>query len=301
MDQTEELILRIRERKPGRILLQLPEGLRMKAMEIVSRIEEEGVKVILSADPTYGACDLADYEAKKLHCDLLVHVGHNKFYADFPAEIPVIYFPWKIDIDTNGIDLSPLKEKRIGIVTTIQHLHDIGKVEDALERAGKAPVRGGQILGCWTKGADAIAGKVDAFLFVGSGNFHPLAIKGKSVYVMNVERRTVEKLDTLLAEKKRFANIYNARDAKSFGILVTSKPGQSALGKAEEIKKKLKEKDKKAYILIMDEITDARLLGLRVDAFINTACPRLMDDTFSKPMINADDVEMLWQATHPTG
>ncbi len=294
MDQTEELIMKIKEKNPRRIMLQLPEGLRMKAIEIVSLIEEEGVKVILSADPTYGACDLADYEAGKAGCDLLVHVGHNKFYVDFPTEIPVIYFPWKIDIELDGIDLSPLKEKRIGIVTTIQHLHDTGKVEDALKRAGKVPVRGGQILGCWTKGADAIAGKVDAFLFVGSGHFHPLAIKGKPVYVMNVERRTIEKLDAMLSEKRRFANIYKARDAESFGIIVTTKPGQSELGRAEEIKKKLEEKDKKAYILVMDEITDARLLGLRVDAFINTACPRLMDDTFSKPMINADDVEMLW-------
>lgn len=295
MDQIEELILKIKEKTPKRVMLQLPEGLVMKAAEIMSRIEKEGVEVILSADPTYGACDLADYEARKFGCDLLVHVGHNKFYVDFRTDVPVIYFPWKMNIDASGIDLSPLKEERIGVITSIQHMHALDDVIKALKKTGKKPVRGGQILGCWTKGADAIENTVDAFLFVGSGHFHPLAVKNKPIYALDVEKRSVEKLDAMRFEKKRFANIYKARDAKSFGILVTSKPGQfELLGKAMELKKKLEEKDKKAYILIMDEITDSRLMGIKVDAFVNTACPRLLDDTFSKPMVNADDVELLW-------
>ena len=94
-----------------------------------------------------------------------------------------------------------------------------------------------------------------------------------------------------LLEKRRYAHIFSARNAKSFAILVTSKGGQHQLiGNAEKIKKMLEERDKKAYILLMDEITDNKLAGIKVDAFINTACPRLLDDSWSRPFINAADV-----------
>ena len=43
----------------------------------------------------------------------------------------------------------------------------------------------------------------------------------------------------------------------------------------------------------MNEITDDKLMGLKVDAFINTACPRITDMPFSKPMINAEDIDLL--------
>lgn len=296
-EQIKELVQKIKENNPKKIMLQIPEGLKMSVTEIIQAIEKEGPEVILSADPTYGACDLADYEARKFECDLLVHIGHNKFYVDFKTEVPIMYFPWKMPIDINGIDLSEIKEDKIGVITTVQHMYVIDDVLEVLKKAGKNPVRGGQILGCWTKGADIIEDQVDAFLFVGSGHFHPLAIKEKTVYVMDVEKRLVEKLDPMKVEKKRFANIYKAKEANSFGILVTSKPGQfQLLGKAEEIKKRLKEKDKKAYIVIMDEITEDRLAGIKVDAFINTACPRLMDDTFSKPRVNAEDIDLLFES-----
>ena len=295
--QINELIEKIKERKNiKKIMLQVPEGLRMSVTEIIDKIENEGYSVILSADPTYGACDLSDYEARKFECDLLVHIGHNKFYVDFETEVPVLYFPWKMPADIEGIDLSLIKEKKIGVITTIQHIYVIDDVMNKLKKYGKIPVRGGQILGCWTKGADVIEKKVDAFLFVGSGHFHPLAIKNKSTYVMNIETKKLEKLDITLFEKKRFANIYNAKDGRVFGILVTSKPGQfQLLEKAQKIKKTLEQHNKKSYILIMDEINNSRLLGIKVDAFINTACPRLMDDTYSKPMINANDINYLFE------
>ena len=65
-------------------------------------------------------------------------------------------------------------------------------------------------------------------MFIGSGHFHPLALKGtkKPIYVIDVEKKTAEKLDTERFEKRRWANIYKARDARSFAILVSTKEGQ---------------------------------------------------------------------------
>ena len=70
---------------------------------------------------------------------------------------------------------------------------------------------------------------------------------------------------------------------------MTTKKGQ-AFGNAGEIMKRLAEKDKKASIIIMDEITNDKLEGLGFDAYINTACPRIAEDHFSRPLVNASDI-----------
>lgn len=290
--QVDYIISDVKNRGARRIMLQVPEGLRMKAASIVEAIEKEGIEVILSADPTYGACDLADSEARQMGCDLLVHIGHSKFYRDVETAVPVIYFPWEMNVNVEKIDFSAIKEERIGLITTIQHMKLLKGVKEMLEKQDKMAVIGGQILGCWTVNADKL--DVDAFLFVGTGHFHPLGVSGKPVYSLDLERMKIEKIDTMKFEKKRFANIYNAKNAKSFAILVSSKEGQrELLATAEEIKKKLQQKDKKAFIVIMDEIRDTKLMGIKVDAFINTACPRLLDDRFSKPFINAGDIDIV--------
>ncbi|HLD49335.1 MAG TPA: diphthamide biosynthesis enzyme Dph2 [archaeon] len=285
----EELISEILKRKPNRLLLQLPEGLKARAIEIIEKIEQKNIEVFLSADPCYGACDLRVHEAEMLGCDIIVHIGHNKFYKNIKSRIPVLYYPWKIDI--GSFDFSAIKEKKIGLITTIQHLHEMKKIAEQMKKQGKEPVIGGQILGCWTDNARKIEKKIDAFLFVGSGRFHSLALKEKPVYALDIEKNRIEKIDTALFEKKRFARIYKCREAKTFGILVSSKPGQMEIKKALAVKKSLERKDKKAFVLIMDEINDSKLFMF--DAYVNTACPRLTDDSFSKPIINADDVNLL--------
>jgi len=161
-----------------------------------------------------------------------------------------------------------------------------------LERAGKQAVIGGQVLGCWFDNADKIEGQVDAFLYIGSGKFHPLGIGNRKIYTLDIEKMKVEEVDTAALERRRYANIYNAKNARSFAVLVTTKKGQNQLlGKAEEIKSMIKERGRDAFILVMNEINDTTLLGVKADAFVNTACPRIVEDSFSKPIVNAEDVE----------
>ena len=293
----QTLISEIKSRNAHKIMIQLPEGLKMNTTEIVNEMKEHVVDAIVAGDPSYGACDLRDREAKEAGCDILVHTGHNKFYRDFGVAVPVLYFPWIIDVSVDDIDFSSIGEKRIGLVTNIQHLHLLDEVSKKLEETGKEPVIGGQILGCWTVNAVKIEDKIDAFLFVGSGIFHSLALKTeKKVYALDLERKKIEQVDLSLLEKRRYAHIYKAKDAKSFAILVSTKAGQNNLiGSAEKIASYLRERDKKALILVMDEIRDEKLLGIKVDAFINTACPRLIDDTWGKPFVNANDVEKIFE------
>lgn len=292
MDQIKQLIEETKKKNVRKIMLQLPAGLKTKAAEITNALKQEGTETIIANNPCYGACDLADKEAKQMGCDMLVHVGHNKFYVDFPTEVPVMYFPWFLDVKIDQIDFSIIKEKRIGLLTTIQHTTLLNDVKEKLEKKGYEAVIGGQILGCWTSNAEKIEGKVDAFLYVGSGKFHPTAVKSKKVYSLDIEHQRIEEVDAMQLEKRRLANIYNAKDAKSFAVLVTTKKGQNQLlGSAEEIKQKLESSGKEAFIVTMNEINDSAMLGIKADAFINTACPRIIEDHFSKPIINAADLD----------
>ena len=59
-----------------------------------------------------------------------------------------------------------------------------------------------------------------------------------------------------------------------------------------------------AHIFIMDLVTPDQLLQFRVDAFVNTACPRLAVDEvgrFSAPMLTPQEFEIVlgersWEA-----
>jgi 2-(3-amino-3-carboxypropyl)histidine synthase len=298
MDNITQMIAEIKAHQASRVLIQLPEGLKMRTTEIVKRLEEDGITAYVHNKATYGACDIADADAKKLGCDLVVHVGHSKFYRDFDTLVPVLYFLWIVDVDLSDIDISNLRENRIGLVSSIQHLNMLDDVKKILEAAGKTVVIGGQVLGCWTANAVKIEQNVDAILFVGSGLFHPLGIRSdKNVYSLNLETKKIESVDTMVLEKRRWAGIYKAKDAKSFGILVSTKHGQfNLLGDAQRLKREVEKHHKKAYVLIMDEVRDEEMMGMGVDVFINTACPRLLDNTWTKPVINATDVEKIFES-----
>ncbi len=273
-------------------MLQLPAGLKTKVTELAAALEKADIFTAVSLNPCYGACDLADEEAKQSGCELLVHVGHSKFYRDFETAVPVIYFPWLVDVKLDDIDFSAIKESRLGLLSTIQHLTLLSDIKSMLEKQGKTAVIGGQVLGCWFANAEKIADSVDAFLYVGSGRFHPLGMRGKKIYALDLEKMKIEHIDPSALEKRRYANIYNAKNARTFAILITAKKGQhELLGRAEEIKKKLEESGRTAFILVMDEINDSALLGIKADAFVNTACPRIVEDRFSKPIINAEDLD----------
>ena len=61
----EELIQRIQKNDNRLVALQVPEGLKMQALERMDEIETgSGAKVVLAADPCYGACDLVHDKIK---------------------------------------------------------------------------------------------------------------------------------------------------------------------------------------------------------------------------------------------
>ncbi|HLD41443.1 MAG TPA: diphthamide biosynthesis enzyme Dph2, partial [archaeon] len=291
--------------------LQVPEGLKTKAQEFADVFEKENIDVIISCEPVWGACDIRDHDARVLGCDLLVHLGHTDFGVK--TELPVLYVPFRIDYDPVPILEKNWKKiekfKIFNLVSTAQHIDCLPVVKKFLEGRGKSAISGkpaiskqhGQILGC--DQAAALDDKADCVLFVGSGRFHPLGIVRKTekpVFVLSTDTNTIEDFSK---ERDRFyrikfAQIEKAKDGKNFGIVLSTKPGQMYIKQAEILKKKLEGMGKKAWILVMDFITKEKLMGLKLDALVNCACPRLDEDShlFGMPVLNPEDIGKLTQS-----
>lgn len=200
-----------------------------------------------------------------------------------------------IDISLSDEQIQKLPD-RIGVITTIQHLHKLKRIKEQMPRA----VIGGQVLGCDASAADKIKDKVDAYLYIGTGRFHPIAVlekTGKDVFCYNPETKKLSKLgrhDLELREKRQRGAYLRFLTSSCIGVLVTTKQGQDRLKAALGLKKMYPEKE--FYYLISDSIDFSQLENFTfVKCFVNTACPRLCDDydKFPKPIINLEYIEAM--------
>src|SRR5467141_2713013 len=309
--EEEKLLSEIEGRGARKILIQLPDGLKQEGPRLARIIRAKtGAEVFVSATPAWGACDLSLDAAQRLRADLLVHYGDNEFLRDGSNGVPVVYIPAKgrhetVPLVEKAIPL--LRGRRVGLATTIQHLHTIDAMKNYLEGKDfqvKIPGRGpwaheqGQTLGCDYFGLKRIQSEVDSFLMVGS-YFHGLGAAlsvDKPTVLADPYDGTVKILDHDRDRiiRQRYAMVDKARMASNFGIIVSTKPGQSNPQMALSILKQIEEAGKKAVILYADEIVPQKLLDFTdIDVFVDTACPRLaLDDPerFPKPIITRDEI-----------
>jgi len=305
----EEIIDQIRSTEAKIVGLQFPEGLKIHATDLAREIEEQTDSlVVISGDPCYGACDLSDKEMEG-RADLLIHFGHTPLPID--QKIPTIFVEAHYQLESLKIlekALELLKGKKdIGLVTTTQHLHLLEDAAHLLEEKGKKVIMKagtgtlkGQVLGCNFSAVQDLP--VDAFLYLGSGNFHPLGIKlstKKTVIIadpyLNQVRDIDEFADRIL--RIRFARITRASEAEKFGILISSKEGQSRWELAKNLKNMISEGGKEAYLILLDEINPPSLMPfMNLDAFVVTACPRIaVDDSkmYEKPLLTPQELEIV--------
>ena len=81
--ELDELIERIKSNDNRLVALQVPEGLKMQALDMMDAIEEETTaKIILAADPCYGACDLVHDKMQRMGVELVAHMGHSQMNID---------------------------------------------------------------------------------------------------------------------------------------------------------------------------------------------------------------------------
>ena len=307
--QLDNIVAWIRDGGFSSVALQLPEGLKIRATEIADYLSERtGVEVLVIGFPCYGACDLFNYKGR---ADALVHFGHSPIpsQGDDPN---VLYIESRSDATVDDSILDNLKElpQRVGLLATIQYLDLIPKVRSILESSGRTVLVGtgdrriaypGQVLGCNCSSAEAVLDDVDAFLFIGEGDFHPLAAAfgvDKDILVLNPITNEVRSMsetrDRIL--RKRFAAIQSAKGAQSFLVIVCSKVGQDRTSEADRVVRLIRDHGMKAYKAVMEEITPMSLMAYRVDAYVNTACPRVaMDDSakYDRPMLTIPELEIV--------
>lgn len=207
------------------------------------------------------------------------------------------------------------KYKTVALYASIQFCNNLDTVKQQLEKANITIITSqpdrthiqSQLLGCDNYHsslnlAEKELQEIDAYLYVGDGKFHPLALVyaqkdssvmkeiicddplGRKMSIMNIEEIKM-KLRRYRGALLRFLS------AKNIGVIITVKPGQEHLRPSFFLEKKFP--DKKFYYFIDDIISFSQLENFPfIDVWVNTACPRIgFDDQeqFRKGVLNLND------------
>ncbi|WP_308573799.1 diphthamide biosynthesis enzyme Dph2 [uncultured Methanosphaera sp.] len=308
-----DIITKIDELDAKNIMLQFPEGLKMDAVEIAQQIEEntpDDVNVLIDADACFGACDLADLKVNG-HIDLVIHFAHTSL--GLKTECPIMFIEASSNAEVKPPILDALEKinpedniKTIGVITTTQHIHKLDEMIKLIGDEGYTvkttpgiTTKPGQVLGCNFTSIKNL--DVDMIIYVGSGDFHALGVKlftKKPVLLADPFKGTARDIEEFYDKilRIRFARIIKAENAKTFGIIISSKKGQLRYNLALNLKKLIEEHGFKAQILNMDYISPDRLLPFDLDAYVMTACPRIaIDDSamYKKPVITPQELEIV--------
>ncbi len=305
--QLDHILSVIKDTGAKVIGLQFPEGFKRRSSGIASKIEDEtDALVLISGNPCFGACDLDVALLDKV--EILFHFGHAHL-DDNRLSQKVYFIETRSSVDVTDVvklAVPELKGQRIGLITTVQHVHKLEDAARVLQEHGKEYVISsgdskiaypGQILGC--NFSSAGNEECDEYLYIGSGQFHPMGVSiatKKRVLIADPFVKELREADRSKVLRQRSAVIAKSLDAETFGIVVSSKPGQERMELAGKLQRMAKEHGVEAFILTMDLVTPDQLLQFKVDAFVNTACPRLAIDEigrFHAPMLTPQEFEIV--------
>jgi 2-(3-amino-3-carboxypropyl)histidine synthase len=302
----------IRTARPARVVLQVPAGLVRNAHELAGRIREAcGVPVLLATRPCFGACDFPSADEAP-RADLAVVLGH--------APIPNVRLPratFFVEMRESGGDAAELAAtvdaagvpRRLGLVASVQHLDLLPRFRAELERRGYSVEVGegdrrlayaGQALGCNYTGAEAVADRVEAFLFLGTGAFHPIGLAfavDRPVWSLDpLQARLEPPIDRAALVARRQLTVASARDARRWGILVSTFAGQNRSPTALALQERARARGWEAELLVFDRLDPRDLEGRAFDAYVNTACPRIaLDDgaSYARPVLTPPEFLMV--------
>lgn len=294
--EEDKLFAELDKRKPKRVLVQLPEGVKRKAIDLQQKMNERGIEVIFSGETAWGGCCIAVDEAKKFDCDLIVHFGHAQFIK---SDFDILYMEIRDELDLKPIlkkSLPSLKKfKKLGLSYSVQHRHDVPMILDFYKENGHEiklsnkkgyAAYAGHVVGCEYGGLKDIQDEVDAFVVIGN-RFHSvgaaLAVK-KPVFLVDVYNDEVSDMEEFREKliRERAISIDRLKQAKNVGIIVEMKPGQK-FGAPKGLIQKFKDAGKNPVLITMNEMTVDKIANFyNIDAFVELACPRIAVDDFKK-------------------
>lgn len=298
-------IWKIRSTGSKYVCLQLPEGLLLYACFIADILKKyTAAEFVIMGDVTYGACCVGDQAARALGCDLMIHYGHSCLIPIQECEgIAMLYVFVTMDLSLGhfvDVLMSNFnKDAKIALVTTVQFVPSIKNAQQALLREGYnvvipqvKPLSPGEVLGCT---APKLSNDTDIVVYLGDGRFHleSVMIQNSMVqaYQYNPYSRklTSEEYDFTVMVNRRKDAIKQARRASVFGLIQGSLGRQGNPRIVEELERRLRERNKQLFRVLLSEITPAKLaLFKNVDCWVQVACPRLSidwGDAFDKPLL----------------
>jgi len=298
------------------VAIQIPEGLKRNIFPLVEYLKKEtDATVLVSADACFGACDVVNYELKNMDVECVVHLGHTAISDVENFWIPTIFVNVQSTLDVSKVvekAIPSLVGKKIGLVTTAQHLHTLETVEAILQKhnletfiaeGDERISTKGQILGCNFSVGRKIAENVDSFLFIGSGTFHPVGLLmsvrkpviAADPYTNAVKKQEIEDMKSNML-RQRYGAIVACRSARRFGILIGVKRGQQRLALAYSLQQMLDSAGKHSLLITLDEFSPISLQGFDLDCYVSTACPRIAIDDYlqyKKPIITPVELEIV--------
>ncbi|MBM3247570.1 hypothetical protein FJZ17_03480 [Candidatus Pacearchaeota archaeon] len=186
----------------------------------------------------------------------------------------------------DGLNLMP---KELFLAYSIQYKSLAELIKKELESSGHKIAGFQQVLGC----SKLKLKKGLAILLIGTGRFHALnlALQNSRVYVFdegNITLINASEIENLRKQRQLQLNKFVL--AKKLGILISTKPGQENLAKAELLKKKISKKypEKQVFFFISNNINPAEFENFDINLWINSACPGITND--SQKLVNIVDI-----------
>lgn len=318
----------VESRGARRIAMQAPDGIAGRSSRVARALERElGVEVLLLGGSNHGPCHyrppafLHELEVPVLAIGtwsrvngrdddfVLTRNGAAPHSAMVPAEIDgivVVEIGFVPSCAIEAGDIPPLvralpaTNDSIAIVTIASFLSWLQPLASMLRDAGIHAVipRGsrrlshaGQVFGCDYSVDDRSIG---AYVFVGARRFHAEGLAWatrKPVVCFDpfTKRTDVIPLDDVQRRiDARGEAIRRSASARRFGVIVSPISGQTRLALARRILEWLAASARDGQLVILDEIRPEVLAAAPYDAYVNTACPRIVTEdapSYDKPLL----------------
>ena len=304
----ERMFDEVRRRSPASVSLNGPDGMLPQVQQVAQNITVKfGIPAFVIADTTWGSCDTNAGASRTLGTGIHFNIGHTISMNEIDGAIMIDAYD-DVSFETVAQKCTKVVSGKVGLLTDSQHLHRMDQVRHILEKdgidvmvgTGKGQLNDGQVFGCEFYPAHELLDHVDSFVFLGQSSFHAAGVSmstGKPVYILDPYFNEVHDVSGFAARLQRQAilAIYKAAEAQRFGIVVGLREGQLSKVVGLRFFRQLNELGKKSQLFALTDITNERLKNLRgVDAFIQTACPRISTDNhFDMPVLSTPQANAL--------
>ncbi|KAJ3065260.1 Diphthamide biosynthesis protein 1 [Podochytrium sp. JEL0797] len=316
MFEIHKTVWQIRKQGATRVALQFPEGLLLYSLTICDIVEKFcAVETVVMGDVTYGACCIDDFTAKALGCDFMVHYGHSCLVPVTVTTIKTLYVFVEIGIDTQHFVETVRKNFTPGtplvLVATIQFISALQSAKRDLDATypctipQSRPLSAGEILGCTSPNLELKDDSV--ILYLGDGRFHleSIMISNPSLpayrYDPYPKTFTREYYDHQQMRKLRSTAIravetieHGDPSRKSLVAIVVGTLGRQGSPKVLARLHEMVPIGVDSVFVLLSELFPDKLKsigkgGRKVDAWIQTSCPRLSIDwghAFGAPLLS---------------